>query len=84
MDKTNYQRIIEGIREIFPEAEGIEFTPEFVLGELPEWDSMAAVNLQTYLQEQFTIELPLELLSDETKIEDIVAFVRNPVSIPDA
>lgn len=84
MDKIYYQRIIEGIREIFPEAEDIAFTPESVLGELPDWDSMAAVNLQTYLQEQFTVELPLELLSDETKLEDIVGFLENPVGIPNA
>jgi acyl carrier protein len=72
-----YHRIIDGLLEIFPEAEGIEFTPETILGVLPEWDSMAAVNLQTRLQDQFSMELPLELLSDETKLDEIVCFINN-------
>jgi acyl carrier protein len=77
-----YRRIIDGIREVFPEAEGIEFMPESVLGVLPEWDSMAAVNLQTWLQEQFNLELPLEFLSDETKIEEIAGFIQDHNGIP--
>jgi acyl carrier protein len=76
-----FKRIVDGIRETFPDAGQIEFTPESVLGDLPEWDSMAAVNLQTYLQEQFEIEVPLELLSDGTKLEEIAGFLQNPVGL---
>lgn len=79
--KDIYQRIIEGIHETFPDADSMTFTPESVLGDLPEWDSMAAVNLQTYLQEQFQMEVPLELLSDETRIEEIVRFIKHPVGM---
>ena len=69
--------IIEGVREIFPDAAQMALTPQSTLGELPDWDSMAAVNLQTYLQTQFKIELPLELLSDETRLEEIVDYIRS-------
>jgi len=73
-------RIIEGIHEIFPETEGMDFTLNSTLGDLPDWDSMAAVNLQTYLQQQMEVEVPLELLSDETTLEELAAFLKDPVS----
>lgn len=78
MPKT-CDHIIQGLRETFPEAEALVFTEESLLGDLPEWDSMAAVNLQTYLQEQFQIEIPLEFLVDETSIKEISAFLENTV-----
>lgn len=74
------EQIIEGLQEVFPEAEGIGLTSESVLGEIPDWDSMAAVNLQTYLQQQFDIEVPLELLADETTLDEVLNFIKNPVS----
>lgn len=72
-------RIIEGLLEIFAEAGDLNLTADTVLGELPDWDSMAAVNLQTFLHQEFSIEVPLELLADETAIHEIVAFLENPV-----
>ena len=72
-------RIIDGLCEIFTETENLSLTADTVLGELPDWDSMAAVNLQTFLHQEFNIEVPLELLADETAIHEIVAFVQNPV-----
>lgn len=74
------EQIIEGLQEVFPEAEGIALASESVLGEIPDWDSMAAVNLQTYLQQQFDIEVPLELLADETTLDEVLNFIKNPVS----
>ena len=72
-------RIIDGLCEIFTETENLSLTADTVLGELPDWDSMAAVNLQTFLHQEFNIEVPLELLADETAIHEIVDFVQNPV-----
>lgn len=75
-----FQMIFDGVCEIFPEAEAIELAIDTRLEQLPEWDSMAAVNFQTCLLEKFDIEVPLELLADETSLEDIVAFLKSPVS----
>ena len=71
-------RIIKGLKELFPECRGTDLSLETVLGEMPEWDSMAAVNLQTFLLQQFEMEIPLELLADETSIRDVLAFIENP------
>ena len=54
-------------------------THETQLGELPEWDSMAAVNLQTSILQQFQVEVPLELLGDQTTVQDVIDFMGNPV-----
>jgi len=71
--------IVEGLREFFPQIQDVAFTAQSHLGELPEWDSMAAVNLQNYLLDRLEIEVPLELLTDETALEEIVTFLKNPI-----
>jgi acyl carrier protein len=80
MSKT-LKKIMTGIQEIFPEMSAADVTPETMLSEIPEWDSIAAVNLQTYLKETFAIEVPLDLLNEETTIGEIVTFIENPDSI---
>lgn len=42
-----YNQLIEGLHEVFPESEDLTFAPDSILGDLPDWDSMAAVNLQS-------------------------------------
>lgn len=71
--------IIESVYEVFPECNSMDMTMETQLGELPEWDSMAAVNLQTILLQRFEIEVPLELLADQTMLQEIMDFLQNPV-----
>lgn len=39
--------LVECMREMFPEMEEMEVAPEIKLEEIPEWDSMSLVNLQT-------------------------------------
>ena len=73
-------QIIKGLEELFPECQGSDLSLETVLGEMPEWDSMAAVNLQTFLLQQFEMEVPLELLADETSIQEVIAYIENPNS----
>lgn len=71
-------QIIKGLEELFPECQGTDLSSETVLGDMPEWDSMAAVNLQTFLLQQFEMEVPLELLADETSVQDVIAYIENP------
>ena len=73
------ERIIEGLREVFPECSDMMLSLETQLGEFPEWDSMAAVNLQTFLLQQFQVEVPLELLADQTTLQEVMDFLQNPV-----
>ena len=70
--------IFKGLEEIFPECRTKDLSLETVLGEMPEWDSMAAVNLQTFLLQEYEVEVPLELLADETSLKEIITFLENP------
>jgi acyl carrier protein len=76
---VSYEQIIDCLRDVFPETNTMSFTPESTLGDLPEWDSMAAVNLQTALERQFGNDVPLELLSDETALGELVAFLNTVI-----
>jgi acyl carrier protein len=73
------ESLIAILHDVFPECSGMTISHETQLGELPEWDSMAAVNLQTAMLQQFEIEAPLELLADQTTVQEVVDFLRNPV-----
>lgn len=65
----------ESIKEIFPEAADLLITQDTVLDDIPGWDSMAAVNLQTKLAEVFGITIPEEMLSGETSIDEILSQI---------
>jgi len=69
------QKIRTGILEVFPDAAAMEITLDTKLGDIPEWDSIAAVNLQTYLQETFPVRIPLDLMSDETTVGELAGFI---------
>jgi len=73
------ERMIEVLREVFPECSDMMLSLETQLGELPEWDSMAVVNLQTFLLQEFEVEVPLELLADQTSLQEVMGFLQDPV-----
>ncbi|MCK9196817.1 MAG: phosphopantetheine-binding protein [Syntrophales bacterium] len=67
-----------GIEDLFPEVGSITVTGETRLGDIPDFDSMAAVNLQTFIAENFNVAIPLDLLGEDTTLKDIVDFIENP------
>jgi acyl carrier protein len=73
--------LIKGLYEVFPECEEMTLSSDSLLGDLPEWDSMAAVNFQTFLLQQFDLEVPIELLADSTSLQEVMEFIANPVQI---
>jgi acyl carrier protein len=73
------EQLIDSLHEVFPECSDMLLSMGSQLGELPEWDSMAAVNLQTFLLQQFAVEVPLELLADQTTLQEVMDFLQNQV-----
>jgi acyl carrier protein len=73
---ANLQTISDCIKELFPEAEGLEIGMETTLENIPGWDSMSAVNFQTRLATLFGVSIPEEMLSGETSIGDILDHIR--------
>lgn len=80
MSKT-LEKLKDGILETFPEISDANLSPEMQLGEIPEWDSIAAVNLQTYLRENFGIDVQLDFLNKETTLADIAEFIEKAAAL---
>lgn len=74
-------KIIQGIFDIFPDLDGMELSGETILGEIPDWDSMAAVNLQVFIEETFKVQLPLDLLNENAKMSEVVKYIDDPVAL---
>lgn len=67
-----------GIEDLFPEVGNMVITEETRLGDIPDFDSMAAVNLQSFIDENFKMAIPLDLLGEDTTLKDIVDFIERP------
>lgn len=67
--------IKEAVLEIFPEAGNVAIESDTRLGDIPEWDSMNAVNLQTYLEKRCPVSIPLELLIEDTTLGELIRFL---------
>ena len=78
------KKLVEGIQELFPEAEEIEITTETRLEEIPDWDSMAAVNLQSYIEQTFEVAIAQDLLNEEATIGEVIGFIEHPETMGEA
>jgi acyl carrier protein len=75
------KRVRTGLQEIFPELGDYSISAETRLGEIPDWDSMGAVNFQLFLEQEFHLAIPQDFLGEETTIRDVMTFIENPDSI---
>jgi acyl carrier protein len=75
------KKLKTGIEDLFPELEKIVVSGETRLGDIPDFDSMAAVNLQSFIDENFKVSIPLDLLGEDTTLNDIVDLIENPARL---
>ena len=71
------KKIGDGIRELFPDAGDLAVGMETRLEDIPDYDSLSAVNLQNYLEESLHVAVPLDLLNGETTIGEVVSYIRD-------
>ena len=69
------EKIKCGILDLFPEIGKVPITAEMCLGAIPNYDSMAAVNLQTFLEESFPLKVSLDMLTAEMPLGELVAYI---------
>ena len=69
------EKIKEGILDLFPEIGEVPITAEVCLGDIPEYDSMAAVNLQTFLEENFPLKVSLDMLAAEMTLGELASYI---------
>jgi acyl carrier protein len=77
VNDVNIDTLSACIKELFPDAADLSIGSETLLDDIPGWDSMSAVNLQTYLATAFGVTVPEEMLSSETSVGEIVEQIRN-------
>jgi len=69
-------RIIgEGLQDIFPGMPDIALNHDSQLDEIPDWDSMASVNFQMFLQDRFGIVISNDFLTGERTIGEIIDLI---------
>ncbi|MDD5170098.1 MAG: phosphopantetheine-binding protein [Syntrophales bacterium] len=76
-----FKKIGDGLRELYPEMGKLPISMKTHLGDIPGYDSMAAVNLQSFIDEAFHISIPLDLLNEDTTLGDLVSFIQDPQKI---
>jgi len=80
-----WEKLKTVMMEEFLEPDDMTIVTEMTkLAEIPNWDSMAAVNLQILINETFHVEIPLDLLQEEAAFADLIGFIREPGTIADA
>lgn len=79
-----WQKMKDVLLDNFFEIGNGSITPETKLGEIPDWDSMVAVNIQILLHDTFHVDLPLELLHEDTIFKDLIMLMEQPDKIPEA
>ena len=68
-------KIKSGILDIFPEVGNLPLVAETNLGQIPDFDSMAAVNLQTFLEGNFPLKVPLDMLNEELTLGELAIYI---------
>jgi acyl carrier protein len=70
-----FEQIKAGIRQLFTEAGDVMLSEDTALEDLPDWDSMAAVNLQSYIEQEFGVAVGLDRLDEETTLGELVDHI---------
>jgi len=78
MDSADTYREISRLLEPH-NKHGIELKPDTELAPELELDSVAAMNLIMEIEDNFEIDIPLNLLSDIHKVQDLVMLVHERI-----
>jgi len=76
----NESALLEDLRSLMAEIFRVapdQIGPEAQLGELPQWDSMAHMDLMVALESRFGIEISAETISQLTSFPAIHAHIKN-------
>lgn len=78
---TQLSQFVDGLEEIFPEAMDMDITDETKMEDLPDWESMAVVNLQALIERLYNVNIPQDAMGDETTIGELLEMINHPESL---
>jgi len=69
------ETIKNALADLFPEVGTMTLTEATRLGEIPDYDSMAAINIQTFLEETYPLKVSLDMLNEEMTLGELAEYV---------
>jgi acyl carrier protein len=81
--KTDEGVLLEDLRSLMAEIfhmESSDIAPDAQLGELPQWDSMAHMDLMVALEASFGVEITAESIGQLTSLPAILAHLQSQVN----
>jgi acyl carrier protein len=69
------KRVLDAIREVFPDFREEDYAAESKLDSIPGWDSMNSINLQLELESSFGMDMGGAPLSGEDTIGMLVSYI---------
>ena len=72
------QQFIEELRSLLDTESELE--PGTELGDIDEWDSLAAMSLYTFLKDEFDIAVKVSDLMALKKVSDLLGLVKDKLS----
>ena len=75
------EKIKFGILDLFPDMNESSISAEMLLGEIPDYDSMAAVNLQSFLENTFPLKISLDMLNAKMPVGELVTHIAQHVKL---
>ncbi len=76
------ERLAKVIKSVFEDFDEGGLRKTMKLSEIPDWDSMNAVNLQLELESAYGIELAATAVRGDTTIGELAALLEKPVARP--
>ena len=70
-------QFIQKFSEQFEDAELVKLDMDTIFRELPTWDSMTAMCVQTMIFDDYGVNLPDDRFKELTTVRDVVDFLTN-------
>ncbi len=69
-------KLLQAVKEVFPDFDDKIFSPNLELEAIPDWDSMNSINLQLALEEVFQKDFADAPLNGEDTVSDLMIFIK--------
>jgi acyl carrier protein len=80
MDQIN-SRLVNCFKTVFPDLQEAQ-VPGITQATEPTWDSVAAITLANVIEDEFQIEMDLDLLPELDSFDRILDYLKGKVSTP--
>jgi acyl carrier protein len=80
MDHIN-NRLVACFKTVFPDLQEAQI-PGITQAAEPTWDSVAAITLANVIEDEFQIEMDLDLLPELDSFDRILVYLQDKVSTP--